>query len=138
MSRQRPDLLGQAILYTVASNVRRFRFVHGCILVGLGLALVGAVACQGLWLPRWPTYILAVLLVLDALMHARINRAYSEGEVRAWQQVLGLADSVMNQARIDAATRPKPTKKPTMTPYGPKPPFRVVRPDDEPPANGRD
>jgi hypothetical protein len=76
------------------------------------------------------------LLVLDALLHARINRAYSEGEVRAWQQVLGLADSVMHQARIDAATR-LPPKKPTKGLYGPKPPFRVVRPDDEQPPNGR-
>lgn len=135
MNRQRPDLLGQGILFTVTRNVQRFRLAHAGVLVTLGLALVGAVACRDWWpgFPRWPVYVLAVLLVLDALLHGWMNRAYSEGEVETWRQVLGLADSVMHQARIAAAiktTPPKPTKKGL---YGPKPPFRVVRPDEESP-----
>lgn len=138
MTRERPDLWGRVVLYTVTRSVRRFRFFHGLLLVGLGLALAGAVACleRWEWFPRWPIHVMAVLLVLDALLHARINRAYAEGEVRAWQQVLGLADSDTQQDRIDAATRPTPPK-PKMTPFGPKPPFRIVRRDEEPP-NGRE
>jgi hypothetical protein len=131
MNRQRPDLLGQGILFTVTTKVQRFRLWHSGILVAVGLALVGAVACVDWLIPRWPVCVLTVLLVLDALLHARINRAYTEGEVQAWRQVLGLADSFQHQARVDAAiktTLPKPAKKFS---FGP-PLLRVVRPDEPP------
>lgn len=131
MNRQRHDLLGQGILFPMTRNVQRFRLGHSWLLFSLGLALIGAVVCLDGWIPRWAVYVLTVLLVLDALLHARINRAYSEGEFREWQQVLRLADTVIKQARVDAAMTPtKPAKKPL---YGPRPPFRVVRPDEEPP-----
>jgi hypothetical protein len=136
MNRQRPDLLGQGILFTVTRKVQRFRLLHAWVLVAVGLALVGAVACVDWLLPRWPVYVLTVLLVLDALLHARINRAYSEGEIQAWQQVLGLADTVMHQARVDAAIKtppPKPAKKSFLG----IPSLRVVRPDDELPERSK-
>jgi hypothetical protein len=136
MSRQRPDFLGQGILLAVTRNVQRFRLAHAWVLVALALALIVAVACIDWLVLRWPIYVLAVLLVLDAVLHAWINRAYTESQVQAWQQVLGLADAFQHQARVDAAikrTPPKPAKKSL---YGPRPPFRVLRPDEEPPKNG--
>jgi hypothetical protein len=137
MNRQRPDLLGQGILFMVTRKVQRFRLLHAWVLVALGLALFGSVACLDWLIPRWPVYVLAVLLVLDALLHARINRAYTEGEVRAWQHVLGLADTVMHQARVDAAIKTTPPKPARKSLYGPKPPFRVVRPDEETPERSK-
>jgi hypothetical protein len=136
MNRQRPDLLGQGILFTVTRKVRRFRLLHAGVLAALGLALIGVVACPDWLIPRWMVYALAVLLVMDALLHAAINRAYSEGEVQAWQQVLGLADTVIHQARVDAAIKTTPPKPARKSLYGPGPPFRVVRPDEEPPRKG--
>lgn len=137
MNRQRPDLLGQGILFIVTRRVQQFRLAHAWVLVSLGLALIVAVVCLDKWVPRWTVCVLAVLLVLDTLLHCWINRAYSEGEVQTWQQVLGLADSVTHQARIDAAIKRTPPKPVKMTPYGPKPQLRVVRPDDEPLNKGR-
>lgn len=136
MNRQRPDLLGQGILFTVTTKVQRFRLLHAWGLAFLGLGLIGAAVSLDRWVPRWVVYVLTVLLVLDALLHAAINRWYSAGEIEAWQQVLGLADAVMHQARVDAATQRTPTKKPEKSLFGPKPPFRVVRPDEEPPKKG--
>lgn len=136
MSRQRPDFLGQGILLAVTRSVQRFRLGHALLLVTLAVALIVVVACLDWLVPRWTVYALAVLLVLDTLLHSAINRTYTEGEVQAWQQVLGLADSFQHQARIDAAmktTRPKPAKKSF---FG-APPLRVVRPDDEPPEQSK-
>lgn len=135
MTRQRPDLLGQAILFAVTSKVQRFRVVHAWFIVALGVALIGAVVCLDWWLPRWPVCVLGVLLVIDALLHAWINRVYSEGEIRAWQQVFGLPDQAMHQGRIETpikATPPKPAKPLTRS----GPPLRVFRPDEKPPRKG--
>lgn len=134
MNRQRPDFLGQGILWTVTRKVQRFRLAHAWVLVSLGLALIGAVVCQDLCdsFPRWLVHVLTVLMVLDALLHARINRAYWEGEVEAWRQVLGLADSFQHQARVESAIKRTPAKPRKMTPYGPRPLLRVVRPEEEP------
>lgn len=136
MSRQRPDLLGQGILLTVTTRVRRFRLFHAWVLVALAVALMAAVVCLDWLVPRWTVYVLAVLLVTDALLHAAINRAYTESEVQAWTQVLGLADSFQHHARVDTAIKSTPPKKPKKTLYGPRPLLRVVRPDDEPPRKG--
>jgi hypothetical protein len=136
MNRQRPDLLAQSILFTLTRKVQRFRLVHAWLLVALGVALIGAVVCLDWWLPRWPVCVLGVLLVIDALLHTWINRAYSEGEVRAWQQVLGLADQVMHHARIEAAIKVTPPNPARKFLYGPRPRLRVVRPDEEPPKKG--
>lgn len=136
MSRQRPDFLGQGILLAVTRSVQRFRLGHALLLVGLAVSLMATVACLDWLVPRWTVYSLAVLLVLDALLHAAINRAYTESQVQAWQRVLGLADTVVQQARVEAAIKSKPTKKPAKSLYGPRPPFRVLRPDEEPPKNG--
>lgn len=133
MNRQRPDLLGQGILLTVTRKVQRFRLGHAWLLVALAVALTVAMVCLDWLIPRWPVYILTLLLVLDALLHVRINRAYSESEVQAWQQVLGLADSFQHQARVEAAMKPTPTKPAKKTLYGPRPSLRIVRSEDEPP-----
>jgi hypothetical protein len=136
MKQQRPDLLGQGIILNVTMKVKRFRLAHAWLLVALAVALMVAVACLDWCVPRWAVYFLTVLLVLDALLHAAINRAYAEGEIQAWKQVLGLADTVMHQARVDAdikTTPPKPTKKSL---FGP-PPLRVVRPDNELPERSK-
>jgi hypothetical protein len=137
MSRQRPDFLGQGILLTVTQKVQRFRLGHALLLVTLAVALTVAVACLDWQVPRWPVYALTMLLVLDALLHAAINRGYAEGEVRAWQQVLGLADTVMHQARVDDAIKSTPSKPARKSLYGPRPPLRVVRPDEEPPEQSK-
>lgn len=136
MNRQRLDLFGQGILLMTTRKVQRFRLLHTWVLVDLGLTLIWTVACVDWMIPRWPVYVLTVVLVLDALLHARINRAFSEGEVQAWRQVLGLADSVMHQARVDAAIKATPPKSAGKSLYGPTPPFRVVRPNEEPPKKG--
>ncbi len=138
MNRQRPDVLSNGIAFLLTWRVQRFRVVHAWVLVFLGLALIVAVVFLDWFVPRWLVCILTVLLVLDALAHAWINCAYSESEVEAWRQVLGLAGGVMHQARIDAAIERTPPKPVRMTPYGLrsnglKPQLRVVRPDDEPP-----
>jgi hypothetical protein len=135
MNRQWPDLLGQGILFMTTRKVQRFRRMHAWVLVTVGMALVGAVACVDCLIFRWPVYALTVLLVLDALLHARINRAYSQGEVQAWRQVLGLVDSFQHQARVDAAIKTKPPKPARKSFFGP-PPLRVVRPEEEPPEKG--
>jgi hypothetical protein len=110
---------------------------HAWMLVGLGAIHVAAVVCCDVWawFPRWPVYLLTAVLVSDAVLHHRINRAYENKQIRAWKDLLALADSVEAKAQVGMA---KPSQQPSPMkplPKG-KPTLRVFRPELESPQNG--
>lgn len=130
-------LWGQAITRMAGDNVGRFWSRHGWVLFSLGVVLVATVVCCDLWdgFPRWPVYFLTVVLVTDAVLHARINRAYENSQLQAWHDLLALAEKADANARPGAA---KPSLQGPATKPVPKPvpPLRVFWPDDEAARNG--
>ena len=102
------------------------------MLLGFAVAFIAVLVCRDIWagFPRWPTYILAVLLVGDALLHAAINRGFHNEQVEAWKEVLALAANLEAKAGSGAwkLTQQAPAKKPV--PVGTV--LRVFQPDSEP------
>ena len=96
MSQQHRGILGRVFVFLVGRSVRRFRSRHRWVLVGLEVALAGAVLCRDSWdgFPRWPVYALTAAVVLDALLHARVNKAFEERETQALRDLLALASTV--------------------------------------------
>jgi hypothetical protein len=94
VSEKQDHSLGNAILYTVARNAGDFRYHHACVLVGLTVAVLGALIGEPWgWFPRWQVYVLVVCLSADALMHARLNQQIVSDQRQEWERVLSLAIS---------------------------------------------
>jgi hypothetical protein len=127
----------RAIAHMADKDVCGFWRRHAWLLVGLGAIHVAAVVCCDVWawFPHWPVYLLTAALVFDAVLHHRINRAYENEQIRAWKDLLALADCVEAKAQAGAAKssqQPFPMKP---VPKG-KPSLRVFRPDESPSQNG--
>lgn len=127
--------LGLAIAHTAERNVERFRRANAAVLLALAFAVIAAVFSQD-WLPRWPVYFLVTLLVLAALLHSWINKAFEGEQLKRWHDLLTLAATVTKSAGA-AASNPSQQHSPALKPV-PKarPPLRVFRPDEEPSKNG--
>jgi hypothetical protein len=136
VNEQHRGLWSQAVTRIAGENVIRFWSRHAWVLLGLGVLLLAALACRDIWdcFPRWPVYFFTTALVLDALLHPRINRAYESGQLQAWHDLLALAESVEANARSGAG-RPPQQSQVTKPPTRPGPPLRVFRPDEEPSRN---
>lgn len=130
---QEQGYIGLLISYAAYQSVERFRYRHRCVLLGFAVAFIAVLVCRDIWagFPRWPTYILAVLLVGDALLHAAINRGFHDEQVRAWKEVLVLATTI--EAKAASGTK-KPSQQNTVTKAVPTAGtgLRVFQPDCEP------
>jgi hypothetical protein len=131
MDEKRDDALGHAIICTIAKNAGEFRYGHAWVLVGLAVALVISVCCEDWELfPRWQTYVLVILLVVDALTHARINAQFVTEERQAWEQVLSLAATFHHHAGSEDALSTEPAKQDENTADGSQPNIRAFLPGE--------
>lgn len=134
MVRQPTNLLEQAVLLAASKDVGQYQRRHARVLATLGVGLAVAVLCHDWWewFPRWPTYILLVIIVFDSVFHGCIEQGFADDEREKWKKMLSLVHSVQQQALFDANNKPT-LPKPSKPNQQGGPQLRVFKPDTEPP-----
>jgi hypothetical protein len=137
MNEQQRGPWGQIVAQKVENDFNKFCCGHAWVLVGLGVLHVATVACSAHWegFPRWPVYLLTVVLVSDALFHAWLNRCCESKDLKAWHDLLALIVSIEARAQ-SGPVKPSQQATPIKPVPNPGPLLRVFHSDDEPAQKG--
>jgi hypothetical protein len=117
MSGQQLDDLRQTLTYKMVGMAFAFRKLHALVPVTLGVTLIGSVAYGGDWLPHWVITAVAVILVLDALLHVAVNRL--------WES----AGKNNKRRMLTRSLRAAPATTPATDTVEGQPTLRIFRPD---------